>query len=414
MSRVVSVVGATLTGNSGAEAMLSAVAFGATEFDASVTLHVHSYYPSEDREVATVLPVNIHSARPSDLVLKIIPQAALLRYAPLVWGRLPSGPTKRTVQALADSQVLACVAGVSFVDGRRPFLAYNVATLVPAMLLQVPIVKLSQAMGPFRDPLTRVIARVALGRVRVVVPRGGLSESSVQSLGMRHTRIHPAPDLAFSLDTGMSLVERSAGLRQAFVKWRTGGRGELVAVSPSAVLAGKRPAESTHRRVMTGVIRHLVSNGYRVVVIPTATRHQRPTTHNNDLPLLRSLKEDAGWSGERVFWAESTSSFADVTAMVHECDALIASRFHAMIAGLSAGIPTLAIGWGHKYQEVLSTFGLKRYALSGEASNEDQCNLLTRIDEFLAAREQIAASIRERLNDVVESSRGQLQLLASR
>ncbi len=414
MTKVVSVVGATLTGNSGAEAMLSAVAFGVRGLDESATVHVHSYYPDEDRTASTAFPVSIHSARPADLVLKVIPQAVLKRYAGPVWRRLPETTTKAAVRALAESDLIACVAGVSFVDGRRPFLAYNVATLLPAIVLGVPIVKFAQAMGPFRDPVTRTVARMALARVYAIVPRGDRTESSVRSLHLRRPKVHPASDLAFSLDPGSSLVERSEGLWQSFTQWRDAGSGELVAVSPSSVLAGKQPADSQHRRVMATVIRHLVSSGRRVVVIPTATRHAHDSTHNNDLPLLRAIRGGATWPGGSVFWAEATSSFADVTAMVTSCDALIASRFHAMIAGLSAGVPTLVLGWGHKYGEVLSAFGLERYSLSGEMPGgiADTDDLLQAVGEFLRARPIIAAAIEERREAVVDSSRGQLELLA--
>ena len=413
MTKVVSVVGATLTGNSGAEAMLSAVAFGVRGLDGSATVHVHSYYPDEDRTASTAFPVRIHSARPADLVLKVIPQAVLHRYVGPVWRRLPETPTKAAVRSLAESDLLACVAGVSFVDGRRPFLAYNVATLLPAIVLGVPVIKFSQAMGPFRDPVTRTVARIALGRVHAIVPRGGRTEESVRSLNLRRPRVHPASDLAFSLKPGSSLVERSQGLWHTFAQWRDAGAGDLVAVSPSSVLAGKQPADSQHRRLMASVISHLVSGGYRVVVIPTATRHALDSTHNNDLPLLRAIREGATWPEERVFWAEATSSFADVTAIVAPCDALVASRFHAMIAGLSAGVPTLVLGWGHKYREVLSAFGLERYSLSGETlgGTGDIDDLLETLDEFLGARPGIAAAIEERREAVVDSSRGQLELL---
>lgn len=413
MSKVVSVVGATLTGNSGAEAMLSAVALGVRSLDQSGTIHVHSYYPREDRAVTTAFSVSVHSARPFDLVLKVIPQAVLHRYARSFWRRLPSSPTKRAVSAIADSELLACVAGVSFVDGRRPFLAYNVVTLLPAIILRVPVIKFSQAMGPFRDPATRVVARAMLGRVHAVVPRGGMTEAWVRGLALSGPSLHPAADLAFALETGKSLVGQSNDLWKAFTAWKARGSAALVAVSPSAVLAGKRPEASRHREEMLSVIRHLLSTGYRVVVIPTATRHGCMSTHNNDLPLLHSIRRDAPWPEEHIFWAESTASFADVTAVVRGCDAIVASRFHAMVAGLSAGVPTLVIGWGHKYREVLAAFDLEKYALSGEVTDRAKRtdDLLTIVDEFLVARTHIAATIKERLADVVVSSRGQFELL---
>lgn len=36
---------------------------------------------------------------------------------------------------------------------------------------------------------------------------------------------------------------------------------------------------------------------------------------------------------------------------------VIASRYHSLVAALSCGVPSLAIGWSHKYDELLSDFG---------------------------------------------------------
>ena len=43
-------------------------------------------------------------------------------------------------------------------------------------------------------------------------------------------------------------------------------------------------------------------------------------------------------------------------------DLMVTSRFHGMIAGLSMGVPTLVIGWSHKYGEVLKMFELENLA----------------------------------------------------
>lgn len=44
-------------------------------------------------------------------------------------------------------------------------------------------------------------------------------------------------------------------------------------------------------------------------------------------------------------------------AMIGQAHAMVASRFHAVVGGLSQGVPTLAYGWSHKYKELLRDFG---------------------------------------------------------
>jgi colanic acid/amylovoran biosynthesis protein len=40
---------------------------------------------------------------------------------------------------------------------------------------------------------------------------------------------------------------------------------------------------------------------------------------------------------------------------------VLTSRFHAMISGLSLCIPTLVIGWSHKYIEALAEVNMEKY-----------------------------------------------------
>ncbi len=49
--------------------------------------------------------------------------------------------------------------------------------------------------------------------------------------------------------------------------------------------------------------------------------------------------------------------------MISHCELLIASRYHTIVAGLSLGIPTIAVGWHHKYVGVLQLFNQHKWVL---------------------------------------------------
>jgi polysaccharide pyruvyl transferase WcaK-like protein len=50
----------------------------------------------------------------------------------------------------------------------------------------------------------------------------------------------------------------------------------------------------------------------------------------------------------------------------------ISSRFHSLIAGLSQQVPILAIGWSHKYRELLQLFDLEEYCLDYRKLNNQE------------------------------------------
>lgn len=43
--------------------------------------------------------------------------------------------------------------------------------------------------------------------------------------------------------------------------------------------------------------------------------------------------------------------------MISEASLIVGSRYHALVAALSCGVPCVAVGWSHKYGELLADFG---------------------------------------------------------
>lgn len=47
----------------------------------------------------------------------------------------------------------------------------------------------------------------------------------------------------------------------------------------------------------------------------------------------------------------------DTKAILAAASALVSSRFHGLVSALSAGVPSLACGWSHKYSELMADYG---------------------------------------------------------
>ena len=56
-------------------------------------------------------------------------------------------------------------------------------------------------------------------------------------------------------------------------------------------------------------------------------------------------------------------SAADLKAILGCMDAIVASRFHSAVGGLSKSVPTLVIGWAHKYHSLMKRVKQEQYAL---------------------------------------------------
>src|SRR5688500_5505290 len=126
-------------------------------------------FPADDREEAHDERAVIVSAEPLELALLLWPLAlviAVLRACRLPWRWLCIRPALRH---LRDADVVVDVAGISFADGRGlPIVIYNALMTSLPIMLGRPTVKASQALGPFRSPVNRALARLVLPRLRAV------------------------------------------------------------------------------------------------------------------------------------------------------------------------------------------------------------------------------------------------------
>ncbi len=90
------------------------------------------------------------------------------------------------------------------------------------------------------------------------------------------------------------------------------------------------------------------------------------------------------------------------------CDVLLTSRFHAMIAGLCLAIPTVVVGWSHKYEEVLAEFQLERFAFSFDSEGLDLTDVVL---EVLGERETLRSRIDTELARVTSLAAAQFEIL---
>ena len=359
MSRTVGLIAATLTGNHGAEAMAITVVGRLRERMPKLRFILFSYYPQADRQIIADKGVTVASGAPSSLVASHLFGALLGALLPRK-KRQTSALLPAEAQRLSACDVLVDLAGVAFIDGREKFLPFNILTLLPAMLLGVPVVKASQALGPFKHFVNRIAARTILPRCSLIVARGRETRSHLDSIKL--TEVLVAPDVAFLLRDTDRLVEIDTdGVDRIVAQtraWRDAGR-KIVGLCPSSVIYAKLGAPYIDKLVEL-VIR-IEGDGYSVVLIPNATRRDTDSLRNNDIPVLRKVSEglsDRGWHGRAVFF-DRDGDVISIKQLIEECDAMMVSRFHAMVGALSLAKPTVVLGWSHKYLEVMADFGLE-------------------------------------------------------
>jgi colanic acid/amylovoran biosynthesis protein len=395
------IIGSTLSGNKGAAAMLeSAIETLSQEFpDSHFTLL--TYLPEgEDEHLNTYKNLTILKATP--LYLGVVIQGLAVLYKLLPFLRRSIARRNEQIAAIEAADVVLDQAGISFVDGREKFLLYNVASISPAILLGKKIVKCAQALGPFKGRINRLVAKTILPRITAIVARGEITYQNLQSLQLRN--IEKGVDYSFLL----KITNKEERAAKEYYDEQFFHAKKIVGVAPSVVLQKKLGEEYTN--TITTFINWLIEQQYRVVLLPHSVRAQTEKLHNNDLPLCREIYQSVTKKEECLFINDELRS-QELRAVIGRCDLFVASRFHAMVSSLAMQVPTLVIGWSHKYQEVLSMFEQQQWAFS---YNQLSGALLQEKFLLLEKNEKdIRAQLKKHLPEVTKMAQKQVETIAA-
>jgi polysaccharide pyruvyl transferase WcaK-like protein len=405
---IYSIIAATAYGNRGAQAMLETVVGRVRAERPDARFHVYTYYPKDDRRLMSGHGLALHSSTPASLVLWLFPLSLLFGLLRCIVGRRVYRLAPASIRGLAESVALVDLAGVSFIDGREKFLPFNVLTLLPAWLLGTPIVKLSQAVGPFNKPINRALARFMLPKCRMVWARGGQTRRFLEQSGFPGLTMAQADDIAFNHRDAYALTDEGgealvAGLGR-IAALRPDVRG-VVGICPSSVVAVQSARQGgDYEAVLTDLITSLARDGLLVVLFPNATRAvDAVAQRNNDLPLLRRLRDaSAGAALPAPVVFDFDINATGIKRVIAATDIVLVSRFHAMVGALSLGVPAAVLGWSHKYEEVMARFGLEGNVM--DYKRLDRAALLERVSMVFDQRGRMRDSILEHLPAVKASA----------
>ncbi len=394
------ITAASYSGNKGAAAMLqSSISQLYERYGSALNIRLMSVYPKEDQEQLPWDFVKVVSCKPQQLLFVAFPLALLhrlFRWCPPLRRLLEKN---KIVKAYAATDLVIDEAGISFEDGRGLVMnTYNAICAAVPLLMGVPVVKYSQAMGPFEDRINRFLAKRILPKLKLICARGQQTYDHLASIGLKENVLLCA-DGAFTMPddaSAASEVEQEIRRDEAFYD------GKVVGLSLSSVVekkCGKMGVD--YGQVMAQFADFLIAEGFHVLLIANAARIHSEKPRNNDLMICdtvyRSIQQK-----ENVRWQHREMRPEEIRDYIGHCEVLVGSRFHAMVGALQRCVPVLLIGWSHKYQEVLDMFGIGQYAIDYKDLNGE--SLQSQFLDFYRQRDTIRSQIQSHYDAVMESS----------
>lgn len=274
---------------------------------------------------------------------------------------------------------------------------------IPAQLFQVvlaawlwrrPVALVSVGGDVPTNRLTRVLFTFVVRRSTYVTVRDEHSAHALHRLAPRAPRPSVRPDVAFGLPTPAP-VEPSATPVVAI------GVMSYYGASDDPVTGA-----AIHERYLSRLQQlgeHVLATGRRVRLL---------VGDGSDAVVAEALKArlvTGGSAPAEAVEVRLSPSFDDVMASMADCEAVVATRFHNVVAGLVLRRPTVSVSYAPKNDEVMRSVGLGEYCQPLEHLDGDL--LVRQLDELLAQREAVVARLDagvRRLDDGARTQRGEL------
>jgi len=375
-------IGGRLTKNLGGPSLVAGTvkALSAQFENPRFTLVVPPGKIDRDQELArphgvTVIP----EVEGVSFLRKTVPMAMLRRLG------IAAGPKplRRLLQAIREADIVIDIWGIAFTDslGANSFYPRLVdgQFYILSKILGRRFVKYTADLGPFEQKWNRFFAKLYLNRfTRLVLARDEETAACVRAIGVK-TKMITCPDTAFLMEPAESAISRRlAECRR---------QRPVIGLSVSFQLVNRAGSAIDYLRTMADLVRHVNrKHNAHVVIIP----NELSDGPHDDTKVAENLGASLADAACEVVYTEHLTA-AETKGVIRECDAIVAARYHSIVAALSMGVPTFALGWHHKYAGILSLFG-QEHRMCEIASLRGE-ELLRQFDELWQQR----AEVRERI-----------------
>jgi polysaccharide pyruvyl transferase WcaK-like protein len=302
--------------------------------------------------------------------------------------------------------VAAITGGDSFSDiygFRRFFLGFLRKWLV--IFLGKKLILLPQTYGPFRRPLTKIMAKFVMNRASVVYSRDRADLDYVKNLltfGATNGNVRFAPDVGFVLDPCKPKnfdTTLMAKLRKKNVV--------VVGLNVSGLLFNGGCArdnmfglKSDYRKLIYEIIKILLRKE-RVIVLLIPHVFPPPGYEVESDPDACRQVYDSGAVRQyknQIFLASGEYNHNEIKYIIGLCDFFIGSRMHACIAAMSQFIPAVAIAYSKKFRGIFEGVGLGDCVADARSLGTEA--VLQKINTMFEKRQEIKRHLQDNIPQV--------------
>lgn len=218
------------------------------------------------------------------------------------------------------------------------------------------LIVMPQAFGPFNNELNSRHTQRFLNLVDYVFVRDKQSFEYVEKLGLKHDNVKLMPDFTM-------LLKPKTDDKYLYLKDTV-----LIVPNKKVITTSKLPnIEELYTEMLKETILKLNAKGINTAFLihEGVGDYQVAEAINNRLP-----------KPIEIVWEKDIYKLKGI---ISQGKALIGSRFHSLVSSLSQAVPSIAIGWSHKYQMLFEDFNTSQNIIKVDENKE---SYLEKIEMF--------------------------------
>ena len=263
-----------------------------------------------------------------------------------------------------------------------------------ATMTKKPVIVCSATIGPYQNKFSRRVAKHVLNKVNIITLREDYSRDYLQNLGVDKPDIYLSADLAFLMEPPnkekIPLMLEGMNI--------TSDDRPLVGIAPTAMMhsALKQPQ---YIQLIAELTDFLIEDLNATIIYVTNTYQDAPITQN----IYEKVKNK-----HKVRILPFNVSASETKGIIGICDVFICSRFHALVASTSLGVPSLGIVAysRNKFQGIIGKMmGQENYLLDVDDEfeyNAFLAELKSKAKDLWVNRNLVAENLKERTKIVRE------------
>lgn len=391
--------GGCFAGNRGGEAMYETFVEQIRECYEDVSIVVLTKYPKDEIEICRKRGYEVYSFTTIERIFKglsfwLMGSCLKLLHLPHRW------IAPKTIKQYYDCQILVDFSGISFSDFRDyGDLIINMTWFFPAFVSGIPIIKMSQSLGPYKNIINRLAAKFCFKRMDMVIARGNNSYKETKNILRNQANIINLPDVAICLSPANN--ERRDNILE-----RIGLKEKRYIVMASSVVVNGRYGAERYQRLFADIIKRAAYiSGLPILLVPHTRGLSKAIavdSASDDITVCRAIVKRNELKNIDIKLLEEEYDCRELKAIIAGAEYAIGSRYHFLIAALSSGIPSIALGWGYKYKELFELFAMEDFAF--EFNTFEEAVILKKVEELAGSYELLGQKIKQKVPDLKAES----------